>query len=155
MPDPHHTCPARRADYPQQTMQTPPIPDDEAWAAVMARDRAFDGRFVTGVLTTGIYCRPSCSARHPRRENVRFFADGAAARAAGLRPCLRCSPDDVSRDERAVLTANEAKLAGYHRLAQPYATWRRMSEDKQAEYLESAEAFLATLEPAEVGWARN
>ncbi|HQS97823.1 MAG: bifunctional transcriptional regulator/O6-methylguanine-DNA methyltransferase [Novosphingobium sp. 17-62-19] len=94
-------------------MHTPPIPDDEAWAAVMARDRAFDGRFVTGVLTTGIYCRPSCSARHPRRENVRFFADGAAARAAGLRPCLRCSPDDVSRDERAVLAAIEAiKAAG-------------------------------------------
>ena len=61
--------------------------------------------FVTGVLTTGIYCRPSCAARHPRRENVRFFADGAGARAAGLRACLRCSPDDVSRDEAAVLSA--------------------------------------------------
>jgi AraC family transcriptional regulator of adaptative response/methylated-DNA-[protein]-cysteine methyltransferase len=71
----------------------------------MARDRAFDGRFVTGVLTTGSYCRPSCSARHPRRENVRFFADGAAARTTGLRACQRCSPDDVSRDERAVLAA--------------------------------------------------
>jgi AraC family transcriptional regulator of adaptative response/methylated-DNA-[protein]-cysteine methyltransferase len=65
------------------------------------------------VLSTGIYCRPSCPARHPRRENVRFFADGAAARAAGLRACLRCSPDDVSRDERAVLAAIEAiKAAG-------------------------------------------
>ncbi len=81
------------------------IPDAEAWTAVLARDRAFDGRFVTGVLSTGIYCRPSCAARHPRRENVRFFADGAAARAAGLRPCKRCSPDDVSRDERAVVAA--------------------------------------------------
>ena len=79
--------------------------DDECWAAATARDRAFDGRFITGVLTTGIYCRPSCPARHPKRENVRFFADGAAARAAGLRACLRCSPDDVSRDERAVLSA--------------------------------------------------
>ena len=89
------------------------IPDDEAWQAVLARDRASDGRFVTGVLSTGIYCRPSCAARHPRRENVRFFADGTAARAAGLRPCLRCSPDDVSRDERAVLAAIEAiKAAG-------------------------------------------
>ncbi|MCW1381427.1 bifunctional DNA-binding transcriptional regulator/O6-methylguanine-DNA methyltransferase Ada [Novosphingobium sp. KCTC 2891] len=81
------------------------IPDDEAWSAVLARNRAFDGRFVTGVLSTGIYCRPSCAARHPRRENVRFFADGAAARSAGLRPCRRCSPDDVARDERAVLAA--------------------------------------------------
>ena len=81
------------------------IAADEAWTAVMARDRAFDGRFVTGVLTTGIYCRPSCAARHPARANVRFFADGAAARAAGLRACKRCLPDDVSRDERAVLAA--------------------------------------------------
>lgn len=80
---------------------------DECWRAVLARDRGFDGRFVTGVLSTGIYCRPSCSARHPRRENVRFLADGAAAREAGLRPCKRCLPDDVSRDEKAVLAAIE------------------------------------------------
>lgn len=71
---------------------------EKAWAAVLARDRGADGRFVTGVLTTGIYCRPSCAARHPRRENVRFFADGSAAREAGLRPCLRCRPDETSRD---------------------------------------------------------
>ncbi|MFM5930057.1 MAG: bifunctional DNA-binding transcriptional regulator/O6-methylguanine-DNA methyltransferase Ada [Novosphingobium sp.] len=81
--------------------------DDECWTAVLSRDRAFDVRFVTGVLSTGIYCRPSCSARHPRRENVRFFADGAGARAVGLRPCKRCLPDDVSRDEKAVLAAIE------------------------------------------------
>lgn len=81
------------------------LKDDEAWAAVKRRDRAFDGRFVTGVLTTGIYCRPSCAARHPSRANVRFFADGAAARAAGLRACKRCLPDDVGRDEAAVLAA--------------------------------------------------
>jgi len=82
--------------------------DDERWEAVQARDKAQDGRFVTGVLTTGIYCRPSCAARHPLRENVRFFEDGAAARAAGLRPCKRCLPDDVARDEGAVLAAIQA-----------------------------------------------
>ena len=81
------------------------ISNDAAWAAVKRRDRVFDGRFVTGVLSTGIYCRPSCAARHPARENVRFFADGAAARAAGLRACKRCLPDDVARDEAAVLAA--------------------------------------------------
>ena len=91
--------------------------DDECWAAATARDRSFDGRFITGVLTTGIYCRPSCPARHPHRENVRFFADGAAARAAGLRACLRCSPDDVSRDERAVLAAIAAIKAAEQPLA--------------------------------------
>ena len=84
---------------------TDPITDDAAWAAVKRRDRAFDGRFVTGVLTTGIYCRPSCAARHPARGNVRFFAEGAAAQAAGLRACKRCRPDDVARDEAAVLAA--------------------------------------------------
>ena len=81
------------------------IDADTAWAAVKRRDRSFDGRFVTGVLTTGIYCRPSCAARHPERGNVRFFADGAEARAAGLRACKRCLPDDVGRDEAAVLAA--------------------------------------------------
>lgn len=90
---------------------------DDAWTAVLARDRAFDGRFVTGVLTTGIYCRPSCAARHPARANVRFFTDGAAAREAGLRPCKRCLPDDVSRDERAVLAAIAAIKAAEQPLA--------------------------------------
>ena len=80
------------------------LDSDVAWAAVLRRDREFDGQFVTGVLTTGIYCRPSCAARHPSRDNVRFFADGEAARATGLRACKRCLPDDVSRDEGAVAT---------------------------------------------------
>ncbi|HEY7808974.1 MAG TPA: bifunctional DNA-binding transcriptional regulator/O6-methylguanine-DNA methyltransferase Ada [Allosphingosinicella sp.] len=78
------------------------IDDGEAWAAVMRRDRAADGRFVTGVLTTGIYCRPSCAARHPKRENVRFFAHCQAAAEAGLRACLRCKPDEVSREAAAL-----------------------------------------------------
>ena len=78
------------------------IHDEAAWSAVMARERAADGRFVTGVMTTGIYCRPSCAARHPKRENVRFFATGAEAAAAGLRPCLRCKPDEVSREAAAL-----------------------------------------------------
>jgi AraC family transcriptional regulator of adaptative response/methylated-DNA-[protein]-cysteine methyltransferase len=91
--------------------------DQDAWTAVLSRDRAFDGRFVTGVLTTGIYCRPSCAARHPARHNVRFFANGAEARTAGLRPCKRCLPDDVSRDERAVLAAIQAIKAAEQPLA--------------------------------------
>ena len=84
------------------------LDEDAAWAAVLRRDRSHDGRFVTGVLSTGIYCRPSCAARHPARANVRFFADGAAARAVGLRACKRCLPDDVARDETAVLAAIRA-----------------------------------------------
>lgn len=66
---------------------------DRCWRAVASRDRRFDGRFVTGVLTTGIYCRPGCPARLPKRTNVRFFPSAAAAEASGLRPCKRCRPD--------------------------------------------------------------
>jgi len=62
--------------------------------ATMASDPAFNGRFFTGVLTTGIYCLPSCRARKPKPENIRFFAQASAARKAGLRACLRCRPDD-------------------------------------------------------------
>lgn len=93
--------------------QTPGMPlpadglvdDARAWQAVLERDRRFDGRFFTGVLSTGIYCRPSCSARHPLRENVRFFATIDDAQSAGLRACLRCRPGEVSRDAAAVARA--------------------------------------------------
>lgn len=61
--------------------------------ARLARDARYDGRFFTGVLTTGIYCRPVCPARAPARQNVRYFASAAAASQAGLRPCLRCRPE--------------------------------------------------------------
>ena len=60
---------------------------------MLAGDPAYNGRFIAGVLTTGIYCLPSCSARKPKPENVRFFATAADARAAGLRPCKLCRPD--------------------------------------------------------------
>ena len=81
------------------------IGDDEAWEAVRARSRSYDGRFVTGVHSTGIYCRPSCAARHPSRQNVRFYASVADAQAAGLRACKRCRPGDIARDEAAVAQA--------------------------------------------------
>jgi AraC family transcriptional regulator, regulatory protein of adaptative response / methylated-DNA-[protein]-cysteine methyltransferase len=81
------------------------IDEEAAWAAVKARDRGADGRFVTGVLSTGIYCRPSCAARHPHRENVRFFPAGEQAREAGLRPCKRCKPDEAGRDSEALAAA--------------------------------------------------
>jgi AraC family transcriptional regulator of adaptative response / DNA-3-methyladenine glycosylase II len=63
------------------------------YRAICQRDVRFDGRFFTGVRTTGIYCRPVCPARTPRSENVTFFPTAAAAHAAGFRPCLRCRPE--------------------------------------------------------------
>ena len=67
--------------------------DDGCYRALQARDARFDGRFFTGVTSTGIYCRPVCAVRTPRRENCRFFALAAQAEAAGFRPCLRCRPE--------------------------------------------------------------
>lgn len=78
---------------------------EAAWKAFEARDRTSDGRFVIAVRTTGIYCKPSCPARHPKRENVEFFLTGAEALAAGYRACLRCKPDEVGRDREAVAKA--------------------------------------------------
>src|SRR5687767_11212775 len=81
-------------------------PSDEAsWAAFERRDRSWDGRVIGAVKTTGIYCKPSCPARRPKRENVEFFPNGESARVAGFRPCLRCKPDEVGRDREAVARA--------------------------------------------------
>ncbi|MBA4742477.1 MAG: bifunctional DNA-binding transcriptional regulator/O6-methylguanine-DNA methyltransferase Ada [Azoarcus sp.] len=72
---------------------SPRTDDDTRWAAVCTRDATADGRFVYAVRTTGVYCRPSCGARTPRRENVVFHDSPAAAEAAGFRACRRCKPD--------------------------------------------------------------
>jgi len=70
--------------------------DDARWAAVIARDAAFDGRFFYSVETTGVYCRPSCPSRRPNRANVRFHDTAADAERAGFRPCKRCKPGEPS-----------------------------------------------------------
>jgi len=77
--------------------------DDQRWRAVMARDKDADGTFVFAVRTTGIYCRPSCPARRPKRENVELLDSPALAEAAGFRPCKRCRPADG--DEGSDITA--------------------------------------------------
>ncbi|MGW0710171.1 AlkA N-terminal domain-containing protein [Streptomyces sp. NPDC002643] len=69
--------------------------EDSSYEAVRSRDGRFDGEFFFGVATTGIYCRPSCPAVTPKRENVRFYATAAAAQGAGFRACRRCRPDAV------------------------------------------------------------
>ena len=88
--------------------------DEQRWRAVQGQDPRFDGWFVLGVLTTGIYCRPSCPARTPKRENARFHASAAAAQASGLRACKRCRPDaspgTPAWDGRSDLAARAARL---------------------------------------------
>ncbi|HWB60344.1 MAG TPA: Ada metal-binding domain-containing protein [Chthoniobacteraceae bacterium] len=77
----------------------------------LASDASFNGRFFTGVLSTGIYCLPSCRARKPLRKNIRFFPTVEEARGAGLRPCRKCHPDDFARGADPVLESIETLVA--------------------------------------------
>ncbi|MGU7783329.1 bifunctional DNA-binding transcriptional regulator/O6-methylguanine-DNA methyltransferase Ada [Burkholderia sp. PU8-34] len=79
-------------------MKTAYPTDDARWNAVTARDPHADGAFFYAVRTTGVFCRPTCASRLPRREHVAFFDDPAAARAAGFRPCKRCQPEGLPRE---------------------------------------------------------
>ncbi len=75
---------------------------EQCWNAVQARDCQQDGKFFFGVVTTGIYCRPSCPARHALRRNVRFYENPEAAESDGLRPCLRCHPLETAGSAEAL-----------------------------------------------------
>ncbi|MGW4497812.1 DNA-3-methyladenine glycosylase 2 family protein [Micromonospora sp. NPDC004336] len=87
---------------------------ERCYRAVDSRDQRFDGWFYTGVTSTGIYCRPSCPATTPKRQNVRFFPSAAAAQGAGLRACRRCRPDAAPGspqwDVRADVVARAMRL---------------------------------------------
>ncbi|MFG6461123.1 DNA-3-methyladenine glycosylase 2 family protein [Roseateles sp. DXS20W] len=78
-------------------MLTDPLPPDAAYAALQAHDARFDGRLYVGVTSTGIYCRPVCRVRLPRRENCRFFSTAAQAEAERFRPCMKCRPELAPR----------------------------------------------------------
>jgi AraC family transcriptional regulator of adaptative response/methylated-DNA-[protein]-cysteine methyltransferase len=86
-------------------------PADRFWLAIQGRDAGFDGLFYYGVRTTGVFCRPACPSRRPRRANVSYFALPEAARAAGFRACLRCRPDGANpRDPQAELVQGVCRL---------------------------------------------
>lgn len=80
-----------------------PVSEQQRWQAVLQRDSNLDGAFVFGVLSTGVYCRPSCPARRPLRKNVRFFDSPRQAESAGLRACLRCKPTNTTASKSALV----------------------------------------------------
>ena len=84
------------------------ITDEDRWQAVLARDPRADERFVFAVQTTGIFCRPSCRARHALRKNVRFYPDAHHAVQAGFRPCKRCMPDKRDPQEQKLAKVEHA-----------------------------------------------
>lgn len=88
--------------------------DTERWDAITRRNAEADGAFFYGVRTTGVFCRPSCASRLPRRENVQFFASADAARAAGYRECKRCQPGGLPRELEVVNRACAVLDAAAH-----------------------------------------
>lgn len=85
------------------------LPEDQAWAAVLARDSAADAEMVYAVKTTGVFCRPTCPSRRPARTNVVFFPDPESASSAGFRPCRRCRPQ-LPHADATLVEAVSAKL---------------------------------------------
>jgi AraC family transcriptional regulator, regulatory protein of adaptative response / methylated-DNA-[protein]-cysteine methyltransferase len=98
-----------------QAATTMTFPRASYWDAVVSRDRSMDGVFYYAVLSTGVYCRPSCPSKRPRPENVIFFRAHEAAERAGFRPCLRCQPQRVRQpDPNAQLAANVCRYIDEH-----------------------------------------
>ena len=89
------------------------LESETCYRAIRSRDPRFDGRFFVGVSSTGIYCRPVCTVKMPRRENCTFFSSAAAAESRGYRPCLRCRPE---------LAPGNASIDARHRIAQAAAS---------------------------------
>src|SRR6201985_509750 len=87
------------------------VPDDPRWACIIARDRTADGTFWYSVVSTGVYCRPSCPSRTANPKNVRLHDSLESAKATGFRPCKRCNPDGLSADaEHAGLVAKACRV---------------------------------------------
>src|SRR5246127_3064286 len=87
------------------------IADDPRWARIIARDRNADGLFWYSVMTTGVYCRPSCASRTANPKNVQLHDTLEAAKATGFRPCKRCNPDGISVEgENAAMVARACRL---------------------------------------------
>ena len=107
-------------------MYTETLPPDAAYAVLQAHDARFDGRLYVGVTSTGIYCRPVCRVRLPRRENCRFFSTAAQAEAAAFRPCMKCRPELAPR--AMPWTTMDASRT----LAQQAAAWLDACDDAEA-----------------------
>ncbi len=96
--------------------------DEAKWQALLRRDKTADGQFFFSVATTGVYCRPSCGARQPRRENVAFHSTPVDAEAAGFRPCKRCKPTETPTwHERTKLVADACRFIEDAETAPPLA----------------------------------
>jgi AraC family transcriptional regulator of adaptative response/methylated-DNA-[protein]-cysteine methyltransferase len=109
------------------------LDQDRCYAALLGRDADFDGVFYVGVRTTGIFCRPTCPARKPKRENCEFFADAQAALLAAYRPCARCQPLSHPNETSAVVRRLVAAVE-----REPTKRWRDSDFDALAVHASTA-----------------
>ncbi len=108
-------------------------PNDDRWDAVLARDGASDGKFVFAVSSTGVYCRPSCPSKRPRRENVSFFAHPREAERAGFRACLRCRPKALAGNPRQQFVKTICRYIELH-LDEPITLANISAEFRQSRF---------------------
>src|SRR5580704_12360859 len=109
------------------------LSNDNRWRAVLARDASQDGRFIFAVSSTGVYCRPSCPSRRPRRENVTFFRQPEEAEKAGYRACLRCRPKAIGGNRQAEMVKAVCRYIEQH-LDEPVTLSRLGSEFHQSPF---------------------
>ncbi len=107
--------------------------DNNQWQAVLARDANHDGKFVFAVSSTGVYCRPSCPSRRPRRENVTFFSTPEEAEKAGYRACLRCRPKAIGGNHQTEMVKAVCRYIEQH-LDEPITLARLGSEFRQSPF---------------------
>src|SRR5437016_4736111 len=109
------------------------VTQDARWQAVLDRDGSSDGKFVFAVSSTGIYCRPSCPSKRPKRENVTFFHGPHEAETAGFRECLRCRPKAMAGNPRQELIKSVCRYIELH-LDEPVTLARLGEEFRQSPF---------------------
>jgi AraC family transcriptional regulator of adaptative response/methylated-DNA-[protein]-cysteine methyltransferase len=119
-------------DQPRQLNMTN-VTEDSHWQAVLDRNGASDGKFVFAVSSTGIYCRPSCPSKRPKRENVKFFRRPQEAETAGFRECLRCRPKAIAGNPRQELIKSVCRYIELH-LDEPVTLARLGAEFRQSPF---------------------
>jgi AraC family transcriptional regulator of adaptative response/methylated-DNA-[protein]-cysteine methyltransferase len=116
-----------------EQLEMTPVIEDSQWQAVVERDGASDGKFVFAVSSTGVYCRPSCPARRPRRDNVTFFRRPQDAEGAGFRECLRCRPKAVNGNPRQAMVKSVCRYIEQH-LDEPVTLAQLGTEFRQSPF---------------------
>src|SRR5438874_7984608 len=116
-----------------QQLKMKSVIEDSRWQAVLGRDGASDGKFVFAVSSTGVYCRPSCPSKRPRRENVTFFPRPQEAETAGFRACLRCRPKAIVGNPRQELIKSVCRYIELH-LDEPVTLARLGAEFQQSPF---------------------